>query len=132
MLRTVVSTGAVPLTCVTPHADSQRVFAVSCAELPAQAGGGKLLADGVALAGAVTLPELLLEVLSEPQAASSRQRTLEASSAAGFVSGPNGNTFFNRESDKVNPRAVVVSGFYSKRGRLDASLECEEYVVKSR
>lgn len=130
-MRTVVSTGAVPVTCVTPQADNQRVFAVSCAELPAQVGGGKLLADGETLVGAVTLPALLLEVLSEPQAASRRQRTLEASSAAGFLSGPYGNAFFNRELDKVNPRAVVVSGFYSKRGRLDAILECDEYVVKS-
>ncbi len=74
MLRTVVSTGAVPVTWVAPQAENQRVVAVSIMELPAQ-----LDADvaGVVLVGVtplLLLEELLFEVLSDPQAVSTKAR----------------------------------------------------------
>lgn len=135
MLRTVVSTGAVPVTCVTPQAESQRVFAVSTAVFPAHAGGGKLLAAGVedvgeVFVGVVRLAEVGLEASLEPQAANSAQRVVDASRAGSFAGRANLNVAFNRKLDKINPGTVVVQGFYLMPCGLDASLGCEEYVVK--
>lgn len=94
MLRTVVSTGAVPVTWVTPHADSQRLEAVSIIGLPVQEVGGIEFPACVVFEGA-GVGDAAVEgdaASFEPQPASRRPSVrvsaLPALSAAGFDEGP--------------------------------------------
>lgn len=106
MFRTVVSIGAVPVTCVTPHAESQRVVAVSVIVLPAQCVGPVPLP--VVLLGFDVLLEvvgvgLLLAVLSDPQAAKRRLKAVAAVSAVVLViKAKSPRRGFNREASKIN------------------------------